>query len=110
VPPKKLPLTNAPLKSQYFHALLAVASEPAHGYAIKQDIETRGGGRFDPGSLYRLIARLLDEGLIREVDDPSGAATDSRRRYYGITPLGTRTLKAEADRMAALVKTVRALS
>jgi len=109
MPPSKQPLTGAALKPHYFHALLAVAAEPAHGYAIKQDIEARGGGRLDPGSLYRLIARLLDEGLIREVDDPPGAPVDSRRRYYGITPVGTRTLKAEASRMAALVKTVRAL-
>jgi DNA-binding PadR family transcriptional regulator len=108
VPPRSQPPPSSPLKPHCFLVLLAVAEAPVHGYAIKKDLERRGE-RLDPGSLYRLIARMLDEGLIREADDPSGD-TDPRRRCYGITPSGRRALLAEANRMSALIDHVRALS
>jgi DNA-binding PadR family transcriptional regulator len=53
------------------------------------------------GSLYRLLGRLLDEGLIEEADG------DGRRRYYQLSRLGRRVLKAEAERLASLVDLVR---
>lgn len=109
MPPRKLPIRDAPLKSQYFLVLLAVAEQPAHGYAIKQDVERRGGIRIDPGSLYRVIARMLEETLIEESADP-GSGSGARRRCYRITEHGRRTLAAEAERMASLVDSVRKLA
>jgi len=109
MPPRKQPLRDAPLKAQYFLVLLAVAAQPAHGYAIKQEVERRGGTRIDPGSLYRVIARMLEEHLLEESLDPGGDA-DSRRRCYRITEHGRRTLAAEAERMASLVESVRKLA
>jgi DNA-binding MarR family transcriptional regulator len=56
--------------------------------------------------LYRLIARLLYEGLITE----SPGRTDSgeeRRRTYRLTPAGRRVLGAETERMADLVAQAR---
>ncbi len=108
MPPRKQTLRDAPLKPQYFLVLLAVAEQPAHGYAIKQEVERRSGARIDPGSLYRVIARMLEEALIEDIEDPSGA--DARRRCYRITAHGRRILTAEADRMASLVDTVRKLA
>ena len=110
MPPRSQPADASPLKPHCFLVLLSIAEQPSHGYAIKQDVERRGGVRLDPGSLYRLIARMLDDGLIQEVDDPSGAAHDPRRRYYAVTPQGRRALVAEADRMAGLVDHVRTLT
>jgi PadR family transcriptional regulator len=109
MPTRKLPLRDAPLKPQYFLVLLAVAEQPAHGYAIKQEVERRGGERLDPGSLYRVIARLLEERLIEDEDEPAAGA-DARRRCYRLTVHGRRTLAAEADRMASLVASVRRLA
>ena len=103
--PAKRPITDAPLKPQFFLVLLALADGPSHGYRIKQIVEERGGLRLDPGSLYRLIARLLDEDLIGEHGGHAG--DDPRRRTYDLTERGRVTLLAETARMADLVDAVR---
>ena len=92
------------LKPADFHVLLALAEGPRHGYGIMKEVEreSSGGVRLEVGSLYRLIGRMLEAGLLEEGD------TDDRRRYYRITRLGRRALKAEAERLAALVDVVRA--
>jgi len=110
VPSRSRPPSAPPLKPHCFLVLLAVAGKPVHGYAIKKELERRDGVRLDPGSLYRLIARMLDDGLIAEAADPSVDSTDPRRRCYGITPRGQHALVAEADRMAGLINHVRALT
>ncbi|MEE8585849.1 MAG: hypothetical protein V3T83_13460 [Acidobacteriota bacterium] len=47
---------------------------------------------------------MVEEGTVRPVQTPSQArGEDSRRRYYGITPLGRRVLAAEAGRLSSLV-------
>jgi len=95
---------RAPLKPADFHILLALASGPRHGYGIMKeaDRESGGGVRLEIGSLYRLLGRLLDAGLIEDADG------DERRRYYRITRLGRRVLKSEAERLAGLVDLIRA--
>ena len=49
-----------------FHILLALADGDRHGYAIMQMVEssTHGEIRLPPGTLYRSIKRLLDDGFI----------------------------------------------
>ena len=109
VPPKPVPLTGGPLKLQHLLVLLALARRPVHGYEIKKELERSGGVKLDPGSLYRLIARLVDEKLIAPAADADDESTDPRRRHYELTPLGTATLRAETDRLAEFVDTVRAI-
>ena len=104
--PAKRPIADAPLKPQFFLVLLALADGPSHGYRIKQIVEARGGLRLDPGSLYRLIARLLEEDLINEHAHAHGG-DDPRRRTYDLTERGRLTLLAETARMADLVDAVR---
>lgn len=104
-----------PLKPLVFHALLALSEGELHGYGIKKDIAIRSSGAIDlePGTLYRLMARLLKQGLTEESDRrPSPEADDERRRYYRITALGRRVLTAEAARLADLLddESVRALA
>ena len=94
-----------------FHILMALGGEDRHGYAIIQDITARTGGavRLGAGTLYRTIQRLLDDGLIVETDDrPDPDDDDERRRYYRITALGRAAARAEAQRLADLVKLARA--
>jgi DNA-binding PadR family transcriptional regulator len=56
------------------------------------------------GSRYRIIGRMLDDGLIREVDAPRDNTSDRRvRRFYALTPLGRAVGRAEADRLRALL-------
>jgi DNA-binding PadR family transcriptional regulator len=100
-----------PLPAATFHILIALAKEDRHGYAIMQDVEQRTDGalRLSAGTLYRSIQRMFDQGLIRETHDrPEPAFDDERRRYYRITPLGEAVARAEARRMAELVRMARA--
>lgn len=100
-----------PLQPATFHILIALADDDRHGYAIIQDVAERTGGaiRLSPGTLYRSIQRMLEDGLIVEPRErPSPDEDDERRRYYRISPLGTAVAKAEARRLADLVKMARA--
>jgi DNA-binding PadR family transcriptional regulator len=94
----------APLKPADFHILLVLAEGPCHGYGIMKEVERESGGdvRLEIGSLYRLLARMLETGLIEEADG------DERRRYYRISRLGRRVLKEEAGRLAGLMTLFRA--
>jgi DNA-binding PadR family transcriptional regulator len=100
-----------PLPPASFHILIALAEGERHGYAIIQEVATRTGGevRLGAGTLYRSIQRLLEQGLIRESDErPAPELDDERRRYYRITSLGTAVARAEAGRLARLVRLARA--
>jgi DNA-binding PadR family transcriptional regulator len=93
------------LKTADFHILLALAAGPLHGYGIMKHVErdTAGEVALEIGSLYRLLARLVTEGLIDDMDNP-----DERRRYYRITAPGRKALKSEAARLANVVTLARA--
>jgi len=99
-----------PLPAAAFHILLALADQDRHGYAIIQEVEARTGGelRLSPGTLYRSIQRMLEQGLLVETRDrPSPEEDDERRRYYRITPFGVAVAKAEAARLSKLVRFAR---
>jgi DNA-binding PadR family transcriptional regulator len=99
-----------PLKPVRFHVLLTLAGGESHGYAIRQEVETRTGGaiRLWPTTLYGTLAQLEDEGLIEETSGRHGAEDDLQRRFYGLTSLGRAVLAAETERMASLVRESRA--
>jgi DNA-binding PadR family transcriptional regulator len=100
-----------PLPVATFHILLAVADDDRHGYAIIQDVARRTNGtlKLSAGTLYRSIQRMLEQGLLVETRDrPAPEEDDERRRYYRITPLGAATAKAEARRLAQLLRMARA--
>jgi len=100
-----------PLPLAAFHILLAVGEEARHGYAIIQNVEARTNGslRLSPGTLYRSIQRMLDDGLIEEMRDrPAPELDDERRRYYRITALGGAVARAETQRLTDLVGFARA--
>jgi DNA-binding PadR family transcriptional regulator len=99
-----------PLPAATFHILLALLDEERHGYAIIQDVEARTGGelRMSAGTLYRSIARMVEQGLIAEVVKRRAVADDQRRRYYRLTPFGTAVARAEMRRLSQLVQMARA--
>jgi DNA-binding PadR family transcriptional regulator len=105
------PERHLPLKPVDLQLLLALAQEERHGYALVQAIEeaTDGLVRLDPGNLYRVIRRLLADGLVAESarrDAPD--LGDERRRYYRLTALGERVLAAELRRLQALLRSATA--
>ena len=96
-----------PLPSAAFQILVALADGEMHGYGIMRQIEeqTEGRSRLGPGTLYSSIQALLEEGLIEEVD--SGGGND-RRRCYRLTSSGRKLARAEAERLAELLRMARA--
>jgi DNA-binding PadR family transcriptional regulator len=100
-----------PLTPVAFHVLATLEAEVHHGYAIKRIVEDRTQGviRLGAGTLYHAVRSLAKRALIAECPPPEpDAAGSSRWRFYEITPLGTRVLKAEVARLEADVAFARA--
>jgi DNA-binding PadR family transcriptional regulator len=100
-----------PLPPATFHILVALADEHRHGYAVIKDVEARTGGtqKLSPGTLYRSVERMVQQGLIRETSSrPARDLDDERRRYYRVTPFGREVAMAEARRLAQLLDLARA--
>lgn len=98
-----------PLTPISFEVLLALLDGERHGYAILQRVEARLAGKLPlrTGTMYRALARLMEEGLIQR-GDAAAEDDDPRRRYYRITAQGRATARAEARRLADQVEAARA--
>jgi DNA-binding PadR family transcriptional regulator len=99
-----------PLPPATFHILVALSDADRHGYAIMQEVAERTGGKtkLNPGTLYTTIRRLLDQGVIVELDDrPDPDDDDERRRYYRLTPFGRQVAQLELARLGDLVALAR---
>ena len=99
-----------PLTAPMFEVLLALADGDKHGYAIIKEVRWRTDGRvrLSAGTLYGLLKRFIDEGLIAECDErPDPALDDERRRYYRLTANGRAVAVAETHRMEAAVLQAR---
>lgn len=100
-----------PLTPPVFHILVALCEGERHGYAIMRQVaaDTDDGLQLGPGTLYGCLKRMLEARLIEESDErPDPQLDDERRRYYRITDLGARTVRAEAQRLATAVTAARA--
>jgi transcriptional regulator len=86
--------------------LSLLEDQPRHGYDIGKLIEIRSGGsiRFHIASLYPLLYRLENRGLIhgRWVEKPN----QRRRRYYRLTPQGQKTLAQQRQSWREFVSAV----
>lgn len=94
-----------------FHILLVLADSDQHGYAILRAVAERTDGRvrLGPGTLYRSIQNMLEDGLIVEIDErPDPEDDDERRRYYRITTAGRKAARREAQRLADLLNLAKA--
>lgn len=93
------------LTPAFFQILLSVANEPQHGYAIMLAVRDRTEGRvkLGPGSLYWAINRLVDAGLLDEVDPPPGQE-GQRRRFYRLSKNGRKVLNREVQVLADIVR------
>ena len=94
--------SQRPLTPLSFQILVALADGPKHGYGIIKEIEEASGDslKSSTGTLYLAIQRLEHEGLLEE---EKAAASDSRRRYYRLTPAGREVAVAETRRLATLL-------
>ena len=99
--------SSLPLTPIAFEILLALAEEERHGYSILQAVEGRLQGKMPlrTGTLYRALARLVEDGLIEELESLAG--TDERRRTYRLTRFGRTLARAEGRRLADQVAAAR---
>jgi len=104
----KSPESFLPLTPVAFEILLALAESERHGYEVMTEIERRSGGAIspNPGTLYRALDRLVQEGLltfaVRSVDGES-------RRVFSLSPLGRAVAAAEAARLSDQVLAARSV-
>ena len=69
---------------------------PCHGYSIAQQIKRRSDGILDfkEGTLYPALHSQEKKGLIKS---DSKIENGRKRRYYKLTPKGTRALAKERE-------------
>src|SRR5271169_4329340 len=99
-----------PLPSAAFQILLSLADQDLHGYGIMRQVaeQTDGRMRLGPGTLYSSIHSLLEEKFIQELDSREDIKVgEERRRYYRLTSAGRKLARAEADRLAGLLRVAR---
>jgi len=99
-----------PLPGVTFQILVSLAGQDLHGYGIMQDVleRTRGKMKLSPGTLYAAVKRMLEDGLLLELEErPDPEEDDERRRYYRLTKLGRDIASAEATRLSALIQQAR---
>ena len=104
------PRSLLPLTPIVFQVLLALADGDRHGYGIIREVERRTDGLIvlRTGTLYTVMKRLLDLGLVEESDKrPAPSEDDERRRYYRVTAFGKAVTEAEARRLEGLVALAR---
>lgn len=78
--------------------LTSLSDGPKHGYAVIKDIEAISGVSFGPGTLYGVLARLEDEGLVQAL--PS----EDHRRPYRITGSGAAVLRERLNANLTVAK------
>lgn len=94
-----------PLTEVTFFILLSLAPAPKHGYALLKDVQHLSHQRIvlSTGTLYGALKRLLEQGWIERVGEPTGDDAGRQQKTYRLTALRRRILAAEAARLQALV-------
>ena len=91
-----------PLRPVAFAVLTALAQGPRAGFEILEFVNAThpGSGLLGPGTLYRVMRELRQEGLIERTPAPTEESSrDERRTYSALTQLGRATVVAEATRL-----------
>ena len=86
---------QGPLTEAMFYTLLSLLRQEVCGTEIAAAVEARTGGRvrLGPGTLYTILGKFQDQGLIRET------AVEGRRRTYQLTEAGRAAYEAELARL-----------
>lgn len=97
---------HLPLSPATLHILLALAAGELHGYAIMLEVARQSGGQYKigPGTLYDALKKLLNDGLVAELDAPEDGRA---RRKYRLTDFGNSVLSAEVSRLDSVLRHAR---
>ena len=87
------------LTESMFYVLMAFAKRPMCGIDVADYVEKRTNGRvlLGPATLYTILGKFQDEGLIRET------AVEGRKRTYAITDRGRALFRQELSRLKLCV-------
>lgn len=90
---------KGPLTEPMYYVLMAFLDREMCGTEIGAFVERKTAGRvrLGPGTLYTLLAKFQDEGLIAEI------SVDGRKRTYQITDKGRDAFQEELDRLRTCV-------
>lgn len=82
--------------------LAVVAEQETYGYAVAQRLQEAGLGAVRGGTLYPVLTRLEQEGLLRS----SWRAGDGGpgRKFFAVTAAGRATLRERSDSWLAFTE------
>ena len=91
---------RAALTEPMFYVLMSFLHRDMCGIEIAEFLERRTGGRLrlGPGTLYTLLGKFQEEGLIAETQ------VQGRRRTYRLTDRGRTAYLEELERLRACVR------
>ena len=96
-------MSREPLKAlteSMFYVLLSLLGQERCGTEIVAFVDGLTGGRvpLGPGTLYTILAKFQEEGLIRET------AVEGRKRTYAVTDQGRALFRQELERLRKCVE------
>jgi DNA-binding PadR family transcriptional regulator len=86
-------------------AALSQLQEPHYGYSLIDEL-ARQGLEIDQGTLYPLLRRLEEQGLLESSWNVEGARP---RRYYALSPAGKRLLPRLAQDWQQLTSVIQGI-
>lgn len=88
---------RGPLTEPMFYVLMSFLKRDMCGTEITEFVarKTRDQVRLGPGTLYTLLGKFQEEGLIQETE------VDGRKRTYRLTGKGRAVFQEELDRLRA---------
>lgn len=101
-------MSNAEMREPTLLVLTSLAGGRKHGYGLIGDAAELSDGRvrLKVGTLYAVLDRLLDQGLVAEAGEE---VVDGRlRRYFELTDAGADALDTEVRRIEANAAAARA--
>lgn len=92
----------------YIYVLTALGDGPSHGLGIAENVAafTDGETLLGPGTLYRCLRELADDGLIERADPVEGD-DHPHRKYYRLTATGRERLTEDVSGLDRLVRTAK---
>lgn len=98
------------LQEPTFYILLSLVHGEKHGYAILKEVLELSEGRvkLSTGTLYGALYRLLDQGLVEQLE-PAGPEDGARgKKAYRLTRAGLEVFEVELGRMRRLLLAAKA--
>ena len=86
-------------------AVLGSLKQPHYGYSLRKQLQDAGID-IDEGTLYPLVRRLADQGLL-ESEWQQGEGRE--RRYYKLSPIGSKLLASLTNEWKALNTNIQSL-